>query len=881
MKQGFDAGIGNLARRSWSGGRVTPNQEAPLPGFYTGIVMDDADDQRMGQVWVYIPTVSQERMRAAQALPVYGGTAPDRDTPNGEIQQWDQNLRNGWIQCYPLMPFFGGDDFRVGRSPGGDPRNAGNGDVNAYGMWAQPRIGDEVGILFASGDAAKGFWIGMVPKYARNYMVPGSPGRNTQDLDPKKNVPDEQNPNDSPAIHRTTKQLKDETASLPDAWIPALDKARRLSTNSSKPVETEFVDVLVSPDFAQNIQKAGLLCDHVRGAGNSSSRRESPSYVFGFKSAGWNFDSEKSNVNTASGERIQFKALGSDYNQVNSMGHQFTMDDHPDYQGMRLRTSAGSQLYFNDTCNEPYIYISTAQGNVWIEIIDNGKINIFAEDSVSIHARSDINLTADRDINIDAQRDLNVQVRRNTNFKFKGKNEWELGRNDLAPQNLDYNDSPDWGTNTSGGADTKDTFIQSFGNVDLTIGSTLQPERNLQFNVTQDVDGTIGRDMNLDIVRDLDVIIGQNMRLETIGNIDIKSGGNTHLEQQGTLDILTIGAGTWTASTHDHFSTDGDFTVTASPNIHLNGPQAATASAATDPNAVIPAVPPALPQPAATFRVPTDTEVRLCEDPPTEFLTWNNMTVPQHQPYPERCQLTAGSRGFVQASTSDVSRRGSSTASAFRPINLPEKTRFRQAQNFSTMNQGEAPSYDDVAPQGSFAPCSTYELSDKGLDFLHGQEGIRTKAYPDTDKYAIGYGHNIKVGDIINGDTINGRVTQKDIDMLNRTKGQLNISKEEARRLFREDSASFKEDVCAEVTTDITQGQFDALMSFTYNGGRGGLRRMVQRSDFNSGSFEKVPQAWMRLSTASGTRDPIKRSQQEAGLRRRRRRELEELFAQA
>ena len=85
---------------------------------------------------------------------------------------------------------------------------------------------------------------------------------------------------------------------------------------------------------------------------------------------------------------------------------------------------------------------------MWIEMVDDGKINVFAEDSVSVHARKDINLTADRDINIDAQRDLNLQVRRNTNIALKATNQFEFGKNELPPQNLNYNQAPDWGNNS-------------------------------------------------------------------------------------------------------------------------------------------------------------------------------------------------------------------------------------------------------------------------------------------------------------------------------------------------------------------------------------------------------------------------------------------------
>jgi len=286
-----------------------------------------------------------------------------------------------------------------------------------------------------------------------------------------------------------------------------------------------------------------------------------------------------------------------------------------------------------------------------------------------------------------------------------------------------------------------------------------------------------------------------------------------------------------------------------------------------------------IPTTAQTFRVPTDLEVRNCEEPPAEFNTLDEMSVPQHQPWPERCRSSAGTRGFVDEAPVEVSRAGSTTEISIAPLNLPEESRFREGQPFSTSNLNEAPSYDDVAPQGDFADCSTYTTSEKGIDFLHRQEGFRTKAYPDADGYSIGYGHFIKIGDTINGDTINGRVTQADIDMLRRTKGQLNVAPEEAERLFRLDLVKFEAGICLEVSTNITQGQFDAMVSFSYNGGRGALRRMIQRSNLNSGDFSGVPQEWMKLSTCSRC-SAATRPRIEAALYSRRRQELETLFAQ-
>jgi len=879
-KASFNRGLGNIVRERQSFDRVVPNKQEQLSGFYTGIIMDDMDDQRMGQVWVYIGGVSARRFNRSDSLPAYGATAPDRDRPRAELK-WDQQLRLGWIQCYPLFPFFGGDDFRVERSPDGDIRSARNGDVQSYGFWAQPRIGDRVGVLFANGDPQKGYWVGMIPDFNRNFMVPGSPGRPPADLDDKRDV-------DGVAMHKETQRFKQEAPE--ESLVPAMDKTERISNDGNHPVERELVEVLVSPEFATNTQKAGLLCDPLRGAGNSSARRESPSYVFGFKSAGWNFDSEKKNLNTASGQKQRFSETGTRLTDVATSGHQFAFDDHPDFQGVRLRTSAGSQLYFSDRCDEPFIYLSTAKGNMWIELIDDGRINIFAEDSVSVHARKDINLTADRDINIDAQRDLNLQVRRNTNIALKGTNQFEFGKNDLPPQNLKYNPNPSWGKNSGLGQDTRNTLIKSAGNVDITIGAPTNPllTRDMCLNVTKNADWTIGGALHLSVGSDplalsksLDISVGGDTHLTSSFNVDISSLQSMHLHAVGgTMDISSSLTTHIQSGLQMSILAFGDILLTGVPNIHLNGPPASPAFPAIPADPAGSCSEPTIPATNTVSRVPTDQEVIDCKEPPSEFLTLANMTVPQHQPFPGRCKSSRGLSGFVDESSTPISRVGGTTPDAITALNLPEANRFRQGLDYATSNDAEAASYDNLPPQGDFAACNTYTTSERGIDFLHDKEGgFQSKAYPDADGYSIGFGHFIKIGDIINGDTIQGVVTADDLKTLRRFNGDLSIPRAEGDRLFALDLQKFEAAVCNQVSTNITQGQFDAMVSYAYNGGEGALRRMVERSNFNSGDFSQVPQAWMRLATCTRC-DPSIRTRVEIGLRNRRREELEHLFAQ-
>jgi len=865
-------GIVNAANAEQASGRGVPNIQHQLGLFHIGLVMDDFDEQRLGQVWVYLPGISARRFSEDdRSLPLYGGTVPDRDR-EGAVLRWDQKLRLGWLRCAPMFPFFGGDDFRVQRSPDGDIRNATKGDVQSYGFWAQPRIGDYVGVLFANGDPQSGYWIGMPPKYNRNFMVPGNPGRLPEELDGKTDT-------DGGAVHKLTRQIKEEALQVEgDALVPSLDKARRINVSVPRPagspvtqtqddtrappVEVELTSVLASTEFALNTQSAGLLCDPLRGAGNSSARRESPSYIVGFKSPGWNFDSEKKNLNTGNGSttRFQDEASVSRYQAVATAGHQFVMDDHPDFQGVRMRTSKGHQIYLNDSCDDPFIYISTSQGKVWIELGDSGKVNIFAENSVSVHSRKDINLTADRDLNIDVQQDFKLMVRGDTEMALKGRVDIETGRNNRTQDGLNFESRGDIGTGAR-----KDLFIHNYGNVDWTVDDHLDMTIGNVAGLTGGMDVLVKKgDLDVQAETDVDVLAGNTMTLETTsGRLDVRSGSTMHHTSASQMNLRTEG---------------GNIHQTAASQIHLNSPgnQAVAADTATPADE---ATKPTIRQLIQVPIAPTEEEIKFCRRTSDTHNTLDEAIVPQHQPWPEACTTilgfnASGDEGEV------VSRSGAARPEASHPLPKVQKDGVFNAQQYNSNNQEEVPVYEKIfdPDPGTFNSCSSYTTSQRMIDFLKKEEGSRSKAYRDAGKWAIGFGHQINVGDTIFGDTINGRVTQEDIARLNRTNGSLTISEEEKERLLREDLAEFEEAVCRIVTTEITQFQFDALVSFTYNTGPGNLSRLVKTSNLNSGDFTNVPQAWMRYHLCTRC-PPNRRAIIEGVLRGRRQRELEQFFA--
>jgi lysozyme len=104
------------------------------------------------------------------------------------------------------------------------------------------------------------------------------------------------------------------------------------------------------------------------------------------------------------------------------------------------------------------------------------------------------------------------------------------------------------------------------------------------------------------------------------------------------------------------------------------------------------------------------------------------------------------------------------------------------------------------------AGCAPSALSPskEGLAFLKAREGFAAGVYADVAAITtVGYGHKIRLGESFpNG-----------------------VTREEAERLFAADVAAAAAAVRRLVRVDLTQAQFDALVSLVYNVGEGAFAR--------------------------------------------------------
>ena len=126
------------------------------------------------------------------------------------------------------------------------------------------------------------------------------------------------------------------------------------------------------------------------------------------------------------------------------------------------------------------------------------------------------------------------------------------------------------------------------------------------------------------------------------------------------------------------------------------------------------------------------------------------------------------------------------------------------------------------------------QTSEKGIALIKRFEGCKLTAYQDSvGIWTIGYGWTQPV----EGKPIRAGMT---------------IKQETAERLLKTGLVSYESDVTRLVKVGLSQGQFDALVSFTYNLGARSLSTSTLLRKLNAGDYAGAADEFLRWNKAGG-----------------------------
>ena len=129
------------------------------------------------------------------------------------------------------------------------------------------------------------------------------------------------------------------------------------------------------------------------------------------------------------------------------------------------------------------------------------------------------------------------------------------------------------------------------------------------------------------------------------------------------------------------------------------------------------------------------------------------------------------------------------------------------------------------------------QTSDNGMNLIKNSEGFRGNAYPDPATggrpYTVGHGTTVypsgmpvKLGD--------------------------KVTEQQADAYLRNDVKKFESAVSNAVKVKLTQGQFDALVSFTYNVGPANMASSTLIKKLNAGDVKGATDEFPRWNKAAG-----------------------------
>ena len=138
------------------------------------------------------------------------------------------------------------------------------------------------------------------------------------------------------------------------------------------------------------------------------------------------------------------------------------------------------------------------------------------------------------------------------------------------------------------------------------------------------------------------------------------------------------------------------------------------------------------------------------------------------------------------------------------------------------------------------------KVSDNALKTIMHHEGVRLKPYRCPARvWTVGVGHVI--------DPNHAKVPFEDRNNLPIPDGwNRKLSMDEVNAILAADLQRFERGVLRYCPNGITQGRFDALVSFAFNVGLGTLQRSTLRQKHNRGDFDGAADEFLKYSLAAG-----------------------------
>ncbi len=385
----------------------------------------------------------------------------------------DKNLKKEF-NFFPWASYaspFGGMDKISARGPGLDGQvkedtygSKSDGGI-AYGMWGIPKVGAQVLVCSIDNDPNNLFWFGCIYPDSTPHTMPHgrystrTPGGDTGPDGPLNSAEQTIEPLYS-NMHKAFRGSKDyewRTRGA-DYQVAGITAERQGDEDAVSGTESKKHDTIPQPLIEDDGKTLGKDLGYRQGYSLS---RSDPLKVTDDKH---HIDRYIDTDNNLEPTTLSFTTPGF---------HAFAMDDRPENNRIRLRSSSGHQIIMDDT-NER-LYISSSEGRNWVEMDTDGHIYIYSQESISMRAEGDLNFSSGKTIRMTADQGIHMETPDEIRMHAT-KDVYVRGNDNLFlefDQDINFRGGADWISTITNNIDIKasTTHVELSGELDFQIGS--------------------------------------------------------------------------------------------------------------------------------------------------------------------------------------------------------------------------------------------------------------------------------------------------------------------------------------------------------------------------------------------------------------------------
>jgi len=435
-------------------------------GFVMGVVVDTDDPLQQGRLRVFCPSLN-DNPKKLHHLPWASQVTP-----------------------------FGGSINNGKFTRGNDPANCLTSGATQYGFWGTPEQGAHVVVGCVDGDIRRRFYIGSMFEHQETHGILTGRWKHT-------------NGSVDGPLSSTNSPIQPQYSNLQKAFGGT--DSREWKTRAA-----DYQVAAVREDVGQipNSHKGTYLDQQY----DKISENEEDSWVKPYLGAhGYDWSGHKGLGSFMANRGYGFSTPGF---------HSLLMDDRAFNSRIKLRTGAGHQIIMDDT-NER-IYISTYEGNNYIEMDVSGNIDVYTKRRLSFHSEKDMNFTSDESIRMNAKKSISL---------YAGYNE---GQESLAEPPADgqirIQAEDDIHVITKKNyrqLSFEDTLIEVGGKMCQSIAESLFLQVQNEINII-----TNSGDYNLTVTGNINEIVNGNVNKFAAGKMTNASRGNAEMFSfAGKMDI--------------------------------------------------------------------------------------------------------------------------------------------------------------------------------------------------------------------------------------------------------------------------------------------------------------------------------------------------------